>query len=166
MLTIVPTTSLDRSSSVENRSSREVRLMFFALLFNLQHLPGQRAICLGHLAVGIVSINALALGADLRRPDRARDFSIEDLDLAAVGGAKQSADFFGVVGAAAVIVRRMPSMRRFRLICQRTLFTVCRSCSRPFAERNCGCAGTRTLSAAARALIVSILREGIQSMRM
>ena len=43
----------------------------------------------------------------------------------------------------------MPSILRLRLICRRTLFTVCKSCSRPFAERNCGWAGTRTLSAAA-----------------
>ena len=85
MLTIAPTTSFDRSSSVENRSSREVRLIFFALLFNLQHLPGQRAIRLGHPAVGIVSIDALALGADLRSSDGARDLGIEDLDLAAIG---------------------------------------------------------------------------------
>ena len=69
VLKIAPTTSFDRSSSVENRSSREVRLMFFALLFNLQHLPRERAVCLCHFPVGIVSIDALALGADLRRPD-------------------------------------------------------------------------------------------------
>ena len=73
--------------------------MFFALLFNLQHLPRERAVCLCHFPVRIVGVDALAFGADLRRPDRAWNLRVEDLNPAAVGGAKQGADLLGVVRA-------------------------------------------------------------------
>lgn len=62
----------------------------------------------------------------------------------------------------APIVRRIFS---FGLICRCTLLMVCKSCSRPFAERYCACTGIRAVSAAASALMVSIPREGVQSNR-
>ena len=57
-------------------------------------------------------------------------------------------------------------MASFGLSCLCTLETVCRSCSRPLADRYCACTGMSTLSDAASALTVSIPSEGIQSMRM
>ena len=64
------------------------------------------------------------------------------------------------------MVSRMPSIFSFGLICRRTFCTVCKSCSRPFADRYCACTGIRVVSAAASALTVSIPREGVQSSRM
>ena len=89
------------------------------------------------------------------------------------------------------MVSRMPSIFSFGLICRRTFWTVCKSCSRPFADRYCACTGIRAASAAASALMavslqeiiinshivrtashrsgattVSIPREGVQSSRM
>ena len=80
MFTIAPTTSFDRSSSVENRSSREVRLMFFALLFNLQHLPRERAVCLCHFPVGIVGVNALAAADSVLVPAQPQFLSAKGLE--------------------------------------------------------------------------------------
>ena len=64
------------------------------------------------------------------------------------------------------MVNRMPSIFSLGLICRRTFWTVCKSCSRPLAERYCACTGIRVVSAAAKALTVSIPREGVQSSRM
>ena len=63
------------------------------------------------------------------------------------------------------MVSRIPSIFNFGLICRRTFCTVCKSCSRPFADRYCACTGIRAASAAASALMVSIPSEGIQSSR-
>lgn len=63
------------------------------------------------------------------------------------------------------MVSRIPSIFNFGLICRRTFCTVCKSCSKPFADRYCACTGIRAASAAASALIVSIPSEGIQSSR-
>ena len=63
------------------------------------------------------------------------------------------------------MVSRMPSIFSFGLICRRTFCTVCKSCSKPFADRYCACTGIRAASAAANALMVSIPSDGIQSSR-
>ena len=73
--------------------------------------------------------------------------------------------WFGLVRLS-VIVSRIPSIFNFGLICRRTFCTVCKSCSRPFADRYCACTGIKVVSAAASALTVSIPREGVQSSRM
>ena len=61
------------------------------------------------------------------------------------------------------MVSKIPSIFSFGLICRRTFCTVCKSCSKPFADRYCACTGIRVASAAANALMVSIPSEGIQS---
>src|SRR5699024_4168801 len=88
-----------RLSSVENRSSTDACSTFFALLFNFYHLPRQIMIGFGHLAAGVVSIDALALGAGLLGPDRVGYLGAEHLDFATVGLPQQGGDLFGKVGA-------------------------------------------------------------------
>ena len=63
------------------------------------------------------------------------------------------------------IVKRMPSIFSLGLICRLTFAMDCISRSSPFADRNDGCDGMITLSAAASELIGIIPSEGIQSMR-
>lgn len=63
------------------------------------------------------------------------------------------------------IVKRIPSIFSFGLICRFTFEMDCISKSSPFAERKDGCDGIITLSAAANELIGIIPSEGIQSMR-
>src|SRR5699024_6932205 len=88
-----------RPSSVENRSSTDASSTFFALLFKFQHLLRQIFVPLGHLAAGVVSINALALGASLLGPDRVGYLGSEHLDFAAIGLPQQGGDFPGEIGA-------------------------------------------------------------------
>ena len=74
--------------------------MLLAELFNLQHLLRQFSICRRDLAVGVVRVNAFALGADLRRPDGLRNVRREHFQFAAVGVAQQRTDLAGVVCSA------------------------------------------------------------------
>src|SRR5699024_5820514 len=87
-----------RISSVENKSSTEASSTFFALLFKFQHLLRQIFVGFRHLAAGVVSIDALALGAGLLGPDRVGYLGAEHLDLAAVGLPQQGGDLPGKVG--------------------------------------------------------------------
>ena len=74
--------------------------MLLAELFNFHHLLGQFPVRCRNLAVGVVRVDALALGADLRRPDRLRNVRCEHFQLAAVGVAQQRTDLTGVICSA------------------------------------------------------------------
>ncbi len=58
------------------------QLYIFALLFNFQNLLRQILISLGHLAAGVMGIDAFPLGAGLLGTDRMGNFRAEYLDLA------------------------------------------------------------------------------------
>lgn len=73
--------------------------MLLAELFNFHHLLGQFPVRCRNLAVGVVRVDALALGADLRCPDGLRNIRREHFQLAAVGVAQQRTDLAGVVCA-------------------------------------------------------------------
>lgn len=73
--------------------------MFFALLFKFQHLLRQIFVGGGHLALRVVGVNTLALGADLLGPDRVRNLRTEYFDFGTVGFPQQGADLFCKVGA-------------------------------------------------------------------
>ena len=83
---------------------------------------------------------------------------------AASGMAAQYLAFSNLVEAGDNIVSTMPSTSNFGLSCRLTRVMVRKSCSSPLAGRYCACTGIITLSAAVRALMVSIPRDGIQSM--
>ena len=61
------------------------------------------------------------------------------------------------------IVTSIPAMDSAGLICLFTFLIVLRSCSNPLMDKKCAWAGISTSSAAARAFIVSIPSDGIQS---
>src|SRR5699024_9777885 len=88
-----------RLSSVENKSSDGASSTFFALLFKFYHLLGQIFVPLGHLAIGVMGKNALALGADFLGPDGMGNLAPEHLDFAAIGLPQQGGDLLGKVGA-------------------------------------------------------------------
>ena len=72
---------------------------FFALLFKFHHLLGQIFVPLGHLAIGVMGKNALALGAELLGPDGMGNLGAKHLDFAAIGFPQQGSDLLGKVGA-------------------------------------------------------------------
>ena len=88
-----------RLSSVENKSSYGASSTFFALLFKFYHLLGQIFVPLGHLAIGVMGKNALALGADFLCLDRMGNLGAEHLDFAAIGLPQQGSNLLGEVGA-------------------------------------------------------------------
>ena len=89
--------------------------MLLAELFNFHHLPCQFPVCCRDLAVGVVRVNALALGADLCRPDGLRDVRREHFQLAAVGVAQQRTDLAGVVRAAVHHCQQNPVNTQLRI---------------------------------------------------
>jgi hypothetical protein len=73
--------------------------------------------------------------------------------------------FLALLVRLSTIVSRIPSMRSLGLIVRLTLETEPNRRFRPLVDKKLGCDGMIRLSAATRALIVIIPREGMQSIR-
>lgn len=71
---------------------------FFALLFKLQYLLRQTFVPLGHLAIGVMGKDTLALGTDFLCSDRVRYLCAKHLDFAAVGITQQGANVLCKIG--------------------------------------------------------------------
>ena len=89
--------------------------MLLAELFNFYHLLGQFPVRCRDLAVGVMRIDALALGADLRCPDRLRNVRCEHFQLVAVGIAQQRTDLAGVICSAVYHRQQNPVDAQLRI---------------------------------------------------
>ena len=78
---------------------------------------------------------------------------------------KDAIMFFALLVLPSTIVSKIPSIRNLGFIVLRTRATEPNRRSKPLADRKLGCEGMIKLSAATIALIVSIPRDGMQSIR-